>query len=86
MKGSLVNEGCYVKGEVTRSILFSDVVVEEGAQVVDSVVLSNCVIKAGAKVSKAVILEGVTVKEGQEIGQDTDDIIYMVSDKNISKE
>ena len=86
VKDSLVNEGCYVKGEVERSILFSDVIVEEGAVVEDSVVLSNCVIKSGAKVSKAVILEGVTVSEGQEIGQDDEDAIYMVSDRNISKE
>ena len=86
VKDSLVNEGCYVKGTVERSILFSDVIVEEGAVVKDTVVLSNCVIKAGAKVSKAVILEGVTVKENEEIGQDDDTYIYMVSDKNISKE
>lgn len=86
VKDSLVNEGCYVKGTVERSILFSDVVVEEGAEVRDTVVLSNCVIKAGAKVSRAVILEGVTIKEGQEIGQENGSHIYMVSEKNISKE
>jgi glucose-1-phosphate adenylyltransferase len=86
VKDSLVNEGCYVKGTVERSILFSDVIVEEGAVVKDTVVLSNCVIKSGAKVSKAVILEGVTVKENEEIGQNDDSHIYMVSDKNISKE
>ena len=86
VKNSLVNEGCYVKGEVVRSILFSDVIVEEGAMIEDSVVLSDCVIKAGAKVSKAVILEGVTVEAGQVIGQGDEDCIYMVSDRNISKE
>ncbi len=86
VKNSLVNEGCFVKGEVVRSILFSDVIVEEGAMIEDSVVLSNCVIKAGARVSKAVILEGVTVEAGQVIGQGDEDCIYMVSDRNISKE
>lgn len=86
VKDSLVNEGCFVKGEVVRSILFSDVIVEEGAMIEDSVVLSNCVIKAGARVSKAVILEGVTVEAGQVIGQGDEDCIYMVSDRNISKE
>jgi len=86
VKDSLVNEGCFVKGEVVRSILFSDVIVEEGAMIEDSVVLSNCVIKAGARVSKAVILEGVTVEAGQVIGQSDEDCIYMVSDRNISKE
>lgn len=86
VKDSLVNEGCYVKGTVERSILFSEVIIEEGAVVKDTVVLSNCVIKAGAKVSNAVILEGVTVKENEEIGQNDDTHIYMVSDKNISKE
>lgn len=86
IKDSLVNEGCYVMGEVKRSILFSDVIIEEGAIVKDSVILSNCVIKKGAKIYNSVILEGVNIEENTTIGSEGDSHIYMVSDKNIIKE
>lgn len=86
IKDSLVNEGCYVMGEVNRSILFSDVIIEEGAIVKDSVILSNCVIKKGARIYNSVILEGVNIEENATIGSEGDSHIYMVSDKNIIKE
>ncbi len=86
IKDSLVNEGCYVMGEVKRSILFSDVIIEEGAIVKDSVILSNCVIKKGARIYNSVILEGVNIEENATIGSEGDSHIYMVSDKNIIKE
>lgn len=86
IKESLVNEGCYVMGEVKRSILFSDVIIEAGAIVKDSVILSNCVIKKGAKIYNSVILEGVNIEEDKIIGEEGDSHIYMVSDKNIIME
>jgi len=86
IKDSLVNEGCYVMGEVKRSILFSDVIIEQGAVVKDSVILSNCIVKKGAKVFNSVVLEGVNIEENQEIGEEGDNIIYMVSDKTITRE
>lgn len=82
-KDALVNEGCYIRGKVVRSILSSDVVVEEGAEVIDSVILSNCIIKKNAKLNKAVVLEGVTVEEGEIIGDVDKDIITLVSDEGL---
>ena len=82
-KDALVNEGCYIRGKVVRSILSSDVVVEEGAEVIDSVILSNCIIKKDAKLNKAVVLEGVTVEEGEIIGDVDKDIITLVSDEGL---
>ncbi|MDX9916693.1 MAG: glucose-1-phosphate adenylyltransferase [Gudongella sp.] len=86
IKDSLVNEGCYIKGDVRRSIIFSDVIIEEDTVIEDSIILSDCVIKKGAKVRRAVILEGVTVEEGAVIGYDDDDGVYLVSENEICKE
>ncbi|HZH94067.1 MAG TPA: glucose-1-phosphate adenylyltransferase, partial [Tissierellaceae bacterium] len=69
-----------------NSILFSDVVIEDDAVVVDSVVHSNCVIEKGAKVYRAVISEGMTVKAGEVIGQEDSENIYLVSEEGISVE
>src|SRR5690554_5295412 len=86
VKNALVNEGCYIRGTLKNSILFSDVVIEEDAIVIDSVVHSNCLIEKGAKVYRAVISEGMTVKAGEVIGQENSENIYLVSEEGISVE
>lgn len=86
VKNALVNEGCYIRGTLKNSILFSDVIIEEDALVIDSVVHSDCVIQKGAKVYRAVISEGMTVKAGEVIGQEGSENIYLVSDEGISVE
>jgi glucose-1-phosphate adenylyltransferase len=83
---SLVNEGCYIVGDVEKSVIFSDVIIEEGAQVRDSVILSDCVIKKGAKVYRAVLLEGTVVEENQVIGKEDTDIVYMVAEGVVTEE
>ncbi|MDY0236377.1 MAG: glucose-1-phosphate adenylyltransferase [Gudongella sp.] len=83
---SLVNEGCYIVGDVEKSIIFSDVVIEEGAEVRDSVILSDCTIKKGAKVYRAVLLEGTIVEENQVIGREDTDTVYMVAEGIVTEE
>ncbi|WP_409228683.1 glucose-1-phosphate adenylyltransferase [Gudongella sp. SC589] len=86
VKNALVNEGCYIRGTLRNSILFSDVIIEEEAEVIDSVVHSDCVIEKGAKVYRAVISEGMNVKAGEVIGQKDSEKIYLVSEEGISVE
>lgn len=86
VKNSLVNEGCYIVGDVERSVIFSDVVIEEGASVKDSVILSACRIKKGAKINRAVILEGSVVEENQVIGEENSDGVFMLAEGQVTKE
>ncbi len=83
---SLVNEGCYIEGDIERSIIFSDVVVEEGAVIRDSVILSDCVIKKGAKINRAVILEETVVEEDQVIGKKDTETVYIVEEGIVTEE
>ena len=83
INNSLVNEGCVIKGELNNSVLFSEVRVEEGAQVNNSVIMSNTTIKKGAKVNNAVIVEGITVEENAVIGKEDVESIYLVSDEGV---
>ena len=67
---SMLGEGCQVFGKVDHSILFSDVVIEEGAVVKDSVIFSGTRIRKGAFVEKAIIAENAEVGEFAIVGRD----------------
>ena len=67
---SSISEGCTVRGTVKRSVLFSGVVVEEGAEVVDSIVMPNARVGRGTCVHHAIIGEQVRVGDNCGIGVD----------------
>jgi glucose-1-phosphate adenylyltransferase len=64
----MVTEGCTIEGIVDFSVLFSGVVVEEGAVVRDSVVMPGTVIRKNAIVEYAILAENVVIGEGCVIG------------------
>lgn len=86
VSNSLVNEACRVYGKVQHCVLFTNVTVEEGAEVRDSVILSGSVIQKGAKVVHAVVEENEVIRAGQEIGEDTSGAVYLVADGNVTEE
>lgn len=86
VSNSLVNEACRVYGIVQHCVLFTNVTVEEGAEVRDSVILSGSVIQKGAKVVHAVVGENEVIRAGQEIGEDTSGAVYLVADGNVTEE
>ncbi len=69
---SMVTEGCEVAGEVTHSILFAGVTVEEGAKVIDSVIMPGTTVKAGAVVYRAIVAENAVVSENCVVGNPED--------------
>lgn len=68
VKTSIVGEGCEIYGTVCNSIIFPNVIVEEGAFIEDSIVMEGCVISRGAKIWKSILATDVTVGENTEIG------------------
>ena len=68
VENSLITEGCRIFGTVESSVLFNNVVVEEGACVKDSIVMSGCVIKKGAVVEYSIIDQDCVIGEGAKIG------------------
>jgi glucose-1-phosphate adenylyltransferase len=68
---SLISGGCIVSGGLVRkSMLFYNVRVKEGAQVLDSVLLPDVVVEEGCRIRKAVIDQGCVVPAGMVIGED----------------
>ncbi len=86
VNNSLINEGCNIRGELNNSILFSEILVDEGAIVNNSVIFSNCVIEKGALINNAIVLEGTRIKSNTKVGERDDSNIYLVSQEGISVE
>ena len=63
VKNSILGDGSKIRGTVENSIIFRDVVVEEGAVVRNSIILSNTVIKSGAHIEYVIADKDVTVKQ-----------------------
>lgn len=70
VQNSLITGGSHVEGEIDYSILFSNVVVDEGAEVKYSIVMPGARIEKGAKVQYAMIAENAVVKSGAVVGED----------------
>lgn len=69
VQSSMIAEGCDIDGNVDYSVLFADVVVEQGAQVSYSVVMPGTVIKKGAVVQYAIVAENAVVDCNAVVGE-----------------
>ena len=67
---SIVNQGAKVEGKVKNCVIFTDAVIESGAEVYDSVIMPGAVVKSGAYINKAIVADNVTIagnrKENEE--------------------
>jgi len=70
VENSLITDGCEIYGDIDYSVLFENVLVEEGAKVEYSLIMPGAVIRKGANVRYSIIAENVVVDEGAEIGAD----------------
>ncbi len=74
VKGSMISNGCVVRGEVINSILSPGVYVGPGASVRNSVVMNDAYIGAGATVDKVVADKGVLIGTGAVVGTGDDNV------------
>ena len=65
---SLVSEGCEIYGDVSESVLFSDVTIEKGATVEYSILMPGAVVENGATVRYAIVAEGAQICAGASVG------------------
>ena len=74
IENSLVTEGCNIYGTVDFSVLFENVVVEEGAVVRDSLVFPGARICSGATVQYAIIAENAVIGKNATVGARPEDM------------
>lgn len=70
VSNSLFADGCHIFGKVENSIIFRDVIVEEGAEVKNSIIMSGTVIKSGAKLNYVITDKFVKINENKELKGD----------------
>ena len=68
VKHTLLSEGCEIAGEVSESVLFSDVKIAKGANVEYSILMPGAVVEEGATVRYAIIAENAVIAKGAEVG------------------
>ena len=68
VRDSLLYSGCHVRGEVSHSLLFPGVQVEEGAVVEDSILFFDTVVKREARLSRTIADTGVEAGARTRIG------------------
>lgn len=74
---SIINQGVRCNGKVTHSIIFTDVVIEEGVEVYDSVVMPGVIIRKGAKIYRAIIANGVEIASNRIINEENKKVILV---------
>ena len=79
VKESLLNQGSFIYGEVESSVIFQNVVIEEGASVKDSVISGNVVIKKGAVVKNAIVMESCILTEEKTYGSKSKKNIALIT-------
>ena len=83
VKNSIIALGCEIHGQVTDSVIFANVTIEEGAEVSGCVVMRSSIIKAGAKVNYSIIANDVILGKNSVIGGKknlSDDVTLVASD------
>jgi glucose-1-phosphate adenylyltransferase len=85
---SIVGSGCIISGgDVDRSVLSPNVLIEKWARVEESVVYSGCKIGRNAVIRRAILDKNVIIPDGVEIGVNRDHDLargFYVSDANVT--
>jgi glucose-1-phosphate adenylyltransferase len=65
---SIISEGCQIFGQVSRCVVFPNVVVGEGAQVTDSILMPGVTVAPQARIQRAIVGPDSVVQQNAKIG------------------
>lgn len=82
VSNSLIADGSTINGTVENSILFRDVVIEEGAVVKNSIIMQGVTIKKGSSLNSVIIDKNSTVTPNKSLSGDASYPVYI--SKNIT--
>ena len=68
VESSSISEGCEIEGNVDYSVISSNVIIEEGADIRYSVIMPGVTIKKNAKVYYSIVAEDAVIDEDAHIG------------------
>ena len=79
VRTAYITQGCRVYGDVTRSVLFSNVRIGKGAKVIDSVLMPGAEVAENAVVTRALVADGVKIGKGAVVGSADSENILLVA-------
>lgn len=69
VRSSIIAEGCYVDGNVEKTVVFAGVEIQKGANVRYSVLMPGVIVEEGAAVEFSIIGENSVIKKNAKVGQ-----------------
>ncbi len=81
IKDALINQGATIYGTVKHSVLSNEVVVNEGAEVINSVLMPGVKVGKDAKVYNAMVGPNSVIEDGQVVGDLNDKVILFANGK-----
>ncbi len=79
VENAYITQGCRIEGKVKNAVLFTNSVVEEGAQVIDSVLMPGAYVEAGAVVTRALVADNVRIGKNAVVGSADSENILLVA-------
>jgi glucose-1-phosphate adenylyltransferase len=80
-----INQGAHIGGEVSRSVIFTNVKIAPGAKVIDSVLMPGAIVEEGAVITRALVAENVHIGKNVKLGNKNSEEILLVA-KNVKGE
>ena len=65
VKNALVGTGSKIKGQIEDSIIFRDVIIDEGAKIKDSIIMQKCYVGKKAVLENVICEKGVIIEDGE---------------------
>jgi glucose-1-phosphate adenylyltransferase len=73
IENSIISEGAIIRNaKIVNSIIRSDVVIEDGALVMESIIMDHTVIKKGCRLKRVIVDKFNVIAEGTSIGFDAE--------------
>ena len=83
VKNAYITQGCVVEGEVENSVLFTNAIIKEGANVNNSVVMGDVIVEEGAELNRCIVKQNVTIPAGMNFGSDDGDEILLITEEEV---
>jgi len=68
IKNSLVDEGCFIQGEISNSVIFQGVHVGKNSMIIDSVIMPNVKIGDNVVINKAIVGSDAIIRRESRVG------------------
>ena len=81
IKDALINQGATIYGTVKHSVLSNEVVVNEGAEIINSVLMPGVKVGKDAKVYNAMVGPNSVIEDGQVVGDLNEKVILFANGK-----